>query len=102
MPVEHDTRETMADARYSKAIGLEKQITIMGLLERAKMCSCADGIALKNERLGRMTGCSMPVLYGALERQRQTVISITLTHDMFPHREIERAIERTKSRMVAF
>ena len=66
------------------------------------MCSCADGIALKNERLGRMMGCSTPVLYGALERQRQTVISITFTHDMSPSQEIERAIERTKSRMVAF
>jgi hypothetical protein len=33
------------------------------------MCSCADGTVLKNERLGRMMGCSMPVLYGVLERQ---------------------------------
>lgn len=57
---------------------------------------------MKNERLGRMTGCSMPVLYGALERQRQTVISTTSTHDMSPSQKIERAIERTKSRVIAF
>jgi len=55
------------------------------------MCSCADGTALKNERLGRMMGCSMPVLYGALERQRQTVMSITFTDDMFPSQEIEKS-----------
>jgi hypothetical protein len=65
------------------------------------MCSCADGTTLKNERLGRMMGCSMPMLYGALERQRQTVISITITHDMFPSQEMERARERTKSRVIA-
>lgn len=32
--------------------GDEKQMAILGTFERARMCRCADGMALKNDRPG--------------------------------------------------
>jgi hypothetical protein len=60
--VEQATSEMMDEARYRIAIGLEKQITIIELLERARMCRCADGIVLKKDRLGSTMGWRMVAL----------------------------------------